>query len=66
MDSSVITDFMSNGEAYPFVVVLFDRNIGVLSSGEVIESIVDVIIWVNGDESVSTSDVSSAVKDVVV
>ena len=53
MDSSVITDFMSNGETYPLVVVLFDRDIVVLSSDEVIESIVDVIIWVNGDESVS-------------
>ena len=66
MDSSVITDFMSKCEAYPLVVVLFDRDIAVLSSDEVIESIVDVIIWVNVDESVSTSDVSSAVKDEVV
>ena len=66
MDSSVITDFMSKCEAYPLVVVLFDRDIDVLSSDEVIESIVDVIIWVNVDESVSTSDVSSAVKDEVV
>ena len=54
MDSSVITDFMSNGEAYPLVVVLADRDIVVLSSDEVIESIVDVIICVNVDESVST------------
>ena len=66
MDFGVIADSVSNGEAYPLVVVLADSDIVVLSSDEVIESIVDVIIWVNGDESVSTSDVSSAVKDVVV
>ena len=46
--------------------MLAESDIVVLSSDEVIESIVDVNIWVNGDESVSTSDVSSAVKDVVV
>ena len=46
--------------------MLAESDIAVLSSVEVIESIVDVIIWVNVDESVSTSDVSSAVKDEVV
>ena len=46
--------------------MLAESDIAVLSSDEVIESIVDVIIWVNVDESVSTSDVSSAVKDEVV
>ena len=66
MDFGVIADSVSNGEAYPLVVVLADSDIVVLSSDEVIESIVDVIICVNVDESVSTSDVSSAVKDVVV
>ena len=66
VDFVVIADSVSNGEAYPLGVVLGDSDILVLSSDEVIESIVDVIIWGNVDESVSTSDVSSAVKDVVV
>ena len=66
MDFGVIADSVSNGEAYPLVVVLGDSDIVVLSSDEVIEAIVDVVFWVNVDESVSTSDVSSAVKDVVV
>ena len=66
MDFGVIADSVSNGEAYPLVVVLADSDIVVLSSDEVIESIVDVVFWVNVDESVSTYDISSAVKDVVV
>ena len=53
MDFGVIADSVSNGEAYPLGVVLGDSDILVLSSDEVIESIVDVVFWVNVDESVS-------------
>ena len=53
MDFGVIADSVSNGEAYALVVVLAYIDIVVSSSDEAIESIVDVVFWVNVDESIS-------------